>query len=72
MEEKEDPQVTMERLDRIEATLQVTEMLLMENNMLLGDMLYARYGDRLGFEKDGSVTRDGVVVWPERMVKDAP
>jgi len=40
----------------------------METNMVLGDMLYERYASRMGFEKDGSVTRDGVVVWPERMV----
>ena len=72
MEEKDLPQVTRERLDRIEATLQVTEMLIMENNMLLGDMLYARYSSRMGFEKDGSRTKDGVVIWPERMVEDAP
>jgi len=58
-----------ERMERIEATLQATEKILMENNMILGDMLYERYASRMGYEKDGSITRDGVVILPERMVE---
>jgi len=69
MEEKDLPQVTRERLDRIEASLKETEAEIMEINRQLGDMHFDRYGTRLGFEKDGSITVKGVVVWPERMVE---
>ena len=69
MEEKNSPQATRERLDGVEVALVDTERELMAINSILGDLLYERYSDRMGFEKDGSRTKDGVVVWPERMVE---
>jgi len=58
-----------EILVHVEETLRQTEAQLMRTNILLGDQYYDRYQNRMGFEKDGSVTRDGVVIWPERMVE---
>jgi len=69
VEEKNSPQATRERLDGVEVALVDTERELMAINSILGDLLYERYSDRMGFEKDGSRTKDGVVVWPERMVE---
>ena len=69
MEEKGRQRTTAEKLDAIEETLRQTEAQLMRTNKLLGDQYYDRYQNRMGFEKDGSVTRDGVVIWPERMVE---
>lgn len=57
-------------LEKIESSLRETEELLMVSNKVLGDILYDRYNDRMGFNKDGSYSRDGRVVWPERMVED--
>ena len=56
-------------IEKTEATLKETERQLMRTNILLGNQYGARYGTRMGFEKDGSRTKDGVVIWPERMVE---
>jgi len=69
VEEKGRKRTTAETLVHVEETLRQTEVQLMRTNILLGDQLYDRYQNRMGFEKDGSVTRDGVVIWPERMVE---
>lgn len=68
MEDRERLKALEKKLDEIKEDLSRYEETIMRNNVTLGDMCYARYGDRLGFEKDGSRTKDGVVVWPERMV----
>lgn len=59
-----------ELLMSIERSLAHTERELMAQNVKLGDLLYAKYGDRMGFNTDGSFSRNGIVVWPERMVSD--
>ena len=51
-------------------TLRENEDLIMESNIVLGDLFEARYGTRMGFNADGSFSKDGKVVWPERMVED--
>jgi hypothetical protein len=57
------------QLKKVEGTLADIERQLMDSNRRLGDILYSRYKDRMGFNKDGSFSRDGRVVWPERMVE---
>lgn len=60
----------LELIEKVEATLEDTERRLMAINIKLGDILYDRYHNRMGFNPDGSYSRDGRVVWPERMVED--
>ncbi len=57
-------------LKKVEGTLADVERQLMDNNRRLGDILYSRYGQRMGFNQNGSFSRDGKVLWPERMVED--
>ena len=59
-----------ELLAEIQQTLWENEELIMESNKVLGDILFTRYGDRMGFNEDGSYSRNGRVIWPERMVED--
>ena len=60
----------MRMLENVEQSLRELEEQLMKGNKVLGDILYDRYHDRMGYNKDGSYSRDGRVVWPERMVED--
>lgn len=69
MEDTERKETVDEKLERIERDLLSYEKILMRTNIILGDQYYDRYQNRMGFEKDGSVTKDGVVIWPERMVE---
>lgn len=69
MEDAERKETLEETLERIERNLLSYEKILMRTNIILGDQYYDRYQNRMGFEKDGSVTRNGVVIWPERMVE---
>lgn len=73
MKYKEDirlPPGARERIEKIEEFLTANEEQLMEINKKLGDILEDRYGDRMGYNADGSVSRKGKVIWPERMVKE--
>lgn len=69
MEDTERKETIEQTLERIERDLLSYEKILMRTNIILGDQYYDRYQNRMGFEKDGSVTKDGVVIWPERMVE---
>jgi hypothetical protein len=73
MQHKEDirlPPGAMVRIETVEKILTANEEQLMEINKKLGDILEERYNDRMGYNTDGSFSRKGKVIWPERMVED--